>query len=69
MTAWTPATWTGAIEASPFELVATYDGGTSGEWPESTRRRRAGSSGTSWRSSGRHVRTSGVRPLPFGTRC
>jgi SAM-dependent methyltransferase len=33
MTAWTPATWTGAIEASPFELVATYDGGTSGEWP------------------------------------
>ena len=33
MTAWTPATWAGAIEASPFELVATYDGGTSGEWP------------------------------------
>ena len=33
MTAWTPATWAEAIEASPFELVATYDGGTEGHWP------------------------------------
>jgi len=33
MTAWTPATWSEAIEASPFELVATYDGGTKGQWP------------------------------------
>jgi SAM-dependent methyltransferase len=33
MTAWTPATWAEAIEKSPFELVATYDGGTRGEWP------------------------------------
>jgi len=33
MTAWTPATWAEAIEASPFDLVATYDGGTKGEWP------------------------------------
>ena len=34
MTAWTPATWAEAIEASPFDLVATYDGGTKGEWPQ-----------------------------------
>jgi len=34
MTAWTPATWAEAIEASPFELVATYDGGTKGQWPQ-----------------------------------
>ena len=33
MTAWTPATWAEAIAASPFELVATYDGGTKGQWP------------------------------------
>jgi hypothetical protein len=33
MTAWTPATWAEAIEASPFEQVATYDGGTKGQWP------------------------------------
>jgi hypothetical protein len=30
MTAWTPATWAQAIQASPFEEVATYDGGTKG---------------------------------------
>lgn len=33
MTAWTPATWAAAIEASPFEEVATYDGGRKGQWP------------------------------------
>jgi SAM-dependent methyltransferase len=33
MTAWTPATWAEAIKASPFELVATYDGGRKGKWP------------------------------------
>jgi SAM-dependent methyltransferase len=33
MTAWTPATWSEAIEASSFELVASYDGGTKGQWP------------------------------------
>jgi hypothetical protein len=33
MTAWTPATWAEAIESSPFELVATYDGGATGQWP------------------------------------
>ena len=33
MTAWTPATWAEAIETSPFDLVATYDGGMKGEWP------------------------------------
>jgi SAM-dependent methyltransferase len=33
MTAWTPVTWTEAIASSPFEEVATYDGGTRGEWP------------------------------------
>ena len=33
MTAWTPATWAAAIDASPFEEVATYDGGRRGEWP------------------------------------
>jgi SAM-dependent methyltransferase len=33
MTAWTPATWAAAIEASPFEQTATYDGGTKGRWP------------------------------------
>jgi SAM-dependent methyltransferase len=33
MTAWTPATWAAAIHASPFEEVATYDGGRKGQWP------------------------------------
>ncbi len=33
MTAWTPATWAEAIGGSPFEEVATYDGGTKGQWP------------------------------------
>jgi SAM-dependent methyltransferase len=33
MTAWTPTIWAAAIEASPFEQVATYDGGTKGKWP------------------------------------
>jgi SAM-dependent methyltransferase len=33
MTAWTPATWAEAIASSPFEEVATYDGGTKGLWP------------------------------------
>jgi hypothetical protein len=33
MTAWTPATWAAAIAASPFEEVATYDGGRKGAWP------------------------------------
>jgi SAM-dependent methyltransferase len=34
MTAWIPATWAAAIEASPFEQVATYDGGRKGQWPQ-----------------------------------
>jgi SAM-dependent methyltransferase len=34
MTAWTPATWRAAIEASPFEEVTTYDGGKKDVWPE-----------------------------------
>jgi SAM-dependent methyltransferase len=33
MTAWTPVTWAGAIEASPFDEVATYDGSAKGPWP------------------------------------
>jgi cyclopropane fatty-acyl-phospholipid synthase-like methyltransferase len=33
MTAWTPATWADALQASPFGEVATYDGGKSGQWP------------------------------------
>ena len=33
MTAWTPATWAEAIAASPFDEVATYDGGRKGQWP------------------------------------
>jgi SAM-dependent methyltransferase len=33
MTAWTPATWAAAIDASPFEEVATYDAGRKGQWP------------------------------------
>jgi hypothetical protein len=33
MTAWTPATWAEAIAASPFQEVATYDGGRKGRWP------------------------------------
>jgi SAM-dependent methyltransferase len=33
MTAWTPATWAAAMAASPFEQVATYDGGRSDQWP------------------------------------
>jgi SAM-dependent methyltransferase len=34
MTAWTAATWTAAIDASPFSEVATYDGGRKGRWPQ-----------------------------------
>ena len=34
MTAWTPASWRAAVEASPFSEVATYDAGRKGEWPE-----------------------------------
>jgi SAM-dependent methyltransferase len=34
MTAWTPATWAAAIEASPFSEAATYDGGRKGQWPQ-----------------------------------
>ena len=34
MTAWTPETWRGAIDASPFAQAATYDGGKKGEWPQ-----------------------------------
>ena len=34
MTAWTPTTWADAIAESPFERVATYDGGTNGQWPQ-----------------------------------
>ena len=34
MTAWTPPTWAAAIDASPFEQVATYDGGSKGQWPQ-----------------------------------
>jgi SAM-dependent methyltransferase len=35
MTLWTPATWRAAIEDSPFEQVATYDGGVAKDrWPE-----------------------------------
>ena len=34
LTAWTPATWVAAIEASPFEQVASYDGGSKGQWPQ-----------------------------------
>jgi SAM-dependent methyltransferase len=34
MTAWTPATWAAAIEASPFTEAATYDGGRKGRWPQ-----------------------------------
>jgi SAM-dependent methyltransferase len=35
MTAWTPDTWRAAIEASPFEVVAIYDGGVkAAQWPE-----------------------------------
>ena len=33
MTAWTPATWAAAIDASPFEEAATYDGGVRAERP------------------------------------
>jgi SAM-dependent methyltransferase len=33
MTAWTPSTWAAAIEASPFEQVATYDGSRARQWP------------------------------------
>lgn len=33
MTAWTPPTWADAIAASPFEEVATYDGGAAETWP------------------------------------
>jgi SAM-dependent methyltransferase len=35
MTAWTQDTWRGAIDTSPFEEVATYDGGVArDQWPE-----------------------------------
>jgi SAM-dependent methyltransferase len=35
MTAWTPESWRAAIEASPFEEAATYDGGIAKDrWPE-----------------------------------
>jgi SAM-dependent methyltransferase len=35
MTLWTPTTWRTAIEASPFDEVATYDGGVARDrWPE-----------------------------------
>jgi SAM-dependent methyltransferase len=34
MTAWTPASWRAAVEASAFSEVATYDAGRKGEWPE-----------------------------------
>jgi hypothetical protein len=34
MTAWTPATWAEAIGSSPFEQVATYDGGSNDAWPQ-----------------------------------
>ena len=33
MTAWTPATWSDAIAASPFSEAVTYDGGRKGRWP------------------------------------
>ena len=33
MTAWTPATWTEAIDGSPFTQVATYDAGRKGGRP------------------------------------
>jgi len=33
MTLWTPATWSRAVDASPFEQTATYDGGRKNEWP------------------------------------
>ena len=32
MTAWTPATWAAAVEASPFEFDAVHDGGED-DWP------------------------------------
>lgn len=32
MTLWTLATWASAIDASPFEETATYDGGHKDEW-------------------------------------
>lgn len=34
MTVWTPSTWRSAIEASPFDEVATYDAGRKGARPE-----------------------------------
>jgi len=42
MTGGPPATWTGAIEASPFDWSLRTTVGTSGEWPRSTRRRTGG---------------------------
>jgi SAM-dependent methyltransferase len=33
LAAWTPATWAAAIEGSPFDEAATYDGGKRGQWP------------------------------------
>jgi SAM-dependent methyltransferase len=35
MTAWMPGSWHAAIDASPFEQIATYDGGVrAAHWPE-----------------------------------
>jgi SAM-dependent methyltransferase len=42
MTAWTPDTWSPAIDASPFTEVATYDAGKKGAWPEVDRRATGG---------------------------
>lgn len=33
MTLWTPQTWAAAVASSPFDEVATYDGGHAGHWP------------------------------------
>jgi SAM-dependent methyltransferase len=33
MTAWTPGTWAEVIDASSFEQLATYDGGSEASWP------------------------------------
>jgi len=48
MTAWTPPTWAAAIDASPFEQVATYDGGSKGQWPQVGPGATGVSFGTSW---------------------
>jgi hypothetical protein len=54
MTAWTPATWPAAIAASPFDEVATYDGGTKGQWPRVDATATGGTSSRSSRQS-KHV--------------